>query len=141
MKKLVWEITRVRLPDKDAIHPEVLRAHVRTQILPLRIFRVVWRLDRIRTNMAKSARHAHAIRPDQVLVVIVGRIFIVALRVPSFGRGSIKIRIRKETQAHDSRWITIVGTYRYGSATRPNLDARVLLLILKWIGGTISAAL
>src|SRR5437764_4977380 len=116
------------------------------------MFGIGWRLDRIWADVTKSARHADAIRPDPVSSVVVLRIVIVLVRVPVLRRGFVKIRIRKQSHADNSRRVTVIGAHGHllifrqelvGLAFRQILTApsdsytRILLFILKWIGRAV----
>ena len=91
-----------RLPGEDAVDPEILRADVRAQVLPLRIFRIGRRLHRVRADVAEGARHADAIWPHQILVVVVAGIVVIALGVPLLRRRLVEVGIGEQAQADDA---------------------------------------
>src|SRR5579872_487576 len=96
MEQLEDKAARFRIPIKDSIDPEILGAYVRTQILPLRILRIVGRLHWIGTNMAESTRHAHSIRPHQILRQVVTLVGVIPHRIPFLRSLFIEVGIWKK---------------------------------------------
>src|ERR1700740_3075725 len=107
MKELPDEVIFLALPVEDSFNPKILSADVGAEILPLWIIRVGRRLDRIGANMAKAAGHSDTIGAHEMLVVIVGRVGVIAYGVPVFGRFLIEVWVGKEAQANDSGFIAI----------------------------------
>ena len=131
MEQLIDEACRVRLPDEDAVDPEILRADVRTQILPFGIFRIRRRLQRVRPDVAEAARHADAERLYQILRVVIVGIVVIAHRVPFFRRRFVKIRIGKEPETDDAARVPVVGAERHVLPARPDLHAGIFHLVLE----------
>ncbi len=63
--------------------------------------------------MAEAARHADAIGPHQLGIIVVGRIGIVALGIPLSRRRVVEGRIGEQAQAHDAARIAVVGAHRH----------------------------
>src|SRR5882672_8247516 len=120
MEELKREVAHVRIPRKNAIDPEVLRANVGAQILPFWIFRIGRWLDRIRPNVTEAARHANTVWPDQFFVVVVGRIGIEAFRVPLLRGSFIEVWIWKKPKSHDSSRVAVIRACGNILATRSN---------------------
>src|SRR5947208_4779150 len=136
MQRLIEDAALVLLaaPVEDAVPPEVLRAYVGAEVLPLRILRIVGRLDRIRTDVAERARHADAVRAHQLAVEVVRRIVVEALRVPPLARLLVEVRIGKESKADNAGGLAVVRADRNRLSPRADLHARVLGGIGKRIG-------
>ena len=140
VEELVGEARFVHIPDEDAVHPEVLRAGVGVEVLPLGMLRVLGRIARIRADVAEAARHADAIGSHQLLVVVVARVGVEARRVPLRRRLLVEIRIREQPQADDAGCVTVVGADRHGLAARADFHAGVLGLVLERVGRATRAA-
>src|SRR5262249_20750379 len=56
--------------------------------------------------------HANSIGPYEVRTVVIGRIGVIALRIPVLRRLRIEVGIRKQAQTHDARCIPIVRAHR-----------------------------
>ena len=66
------------------------------------MLRIGRRLHRARADVAEAAGHADAVRPHQVLAVVVARVGVVALGVPGLGRLLVEVRVREQAQADDA---------------------------------------
>ena len=127
-------------PVEDAIPPEVLRADVRAQVLPLRILGIGGRLDRVGTDVTERARHADAIRPHQIAVEVVGRIVVEAFRVPPLARALVERRIREQPEAGDTGGLAVVGADRQDRAARADFGAWISRRVGERIGRTARIA-
>src|SRR5204863_1138047 len=78
------------------------------QVFPLRVFRIVGRLDRIWSNVTERARHAHTIGTHEIWGVVVVWIAVVAFRIPVACGLGIELRVREETQPDNARSVTVV---------------------------------
>ncbi len=126
------------MPGEDAVDPEVLGADVRAEVFPLRILRIVGRLDRVRPDVAEPARHADPVRPHELLPEVVALVGVVLRRIPLLGRRLIEIGIRKEPQADDAGRPSVGGADgQLVLAPRADGDARVLLVVLEGVGRTV----
>jgi hypothetical protein len=90
--------------------------------------------------MTKTAAHADAIGTDQILVIVIARIGVESFWVPFLRCRFIEIRVRKQTQADNSRRVTIVRSHRHIFAPRTDFYAGIFLLVLKGIERTILTA-
>src|SRR6266446_3512882 len=109
MKLLKCEAGGISLPRENSVNPKILSTHVGTQVFPLWIFGVSRRFHRIRSNMAECTRHSDAIRFNQLLGVVIGRVGVITLGVPNVGRRLVKCGIRKETQTDNSGRKAVIG--------------------------------
>src|SRR5271165_1335449 len=148
MEELPDEVIFLSFPVKDSIDPEILRAHVGTEVFPFGIIGVGRRLDRVWSHMAEAARHPYPVWPHQVLVLVISLIRVVPVCIPALGRSLVEVRIREKPQAYDAGLITVIRAHSQffavgtnGLTARANLHARILLLILEWIGFAVRAAL
>src|SRR4030095_5837671 len=66
MQQLVnkTRIILLPIPEKDPVHPEILRARVGVEVFPFGILRVFGRFHRTRTDVTEGARHTHPVRAD-----------------------------------------------------------------------------
>ena len=55
MEKLKYKAGRVVVPIENTINPEVLRPYVGAEVLPLGVFGIGRRLERVGADMAKAA--------------------------------------------------------------------------------------
>ena len=82
------------------------------RLLPFRVLGVRRRVRRVRADVAEAAGHAHPVGPDQVLVVVIAWVVVVALRIPGgFGR-LVEVRVREQPQAEDAGGVAVVGADR-----------------------------
>ena len=108
--------------------------------------RIGGRIHRARSDVAEAARHADAIRPHQVLAVVVARVGVVALRVPGLGGLLVECGVREQAQADDAARIAVERADRLRRAVaerlaaRADRDARILALVLERIGGAALGA-
>src|SRR5262249_37774379 len=127
------------------VDPEVLRADIAREILPLGMLGVVRGLHRVRADVAEATRHAYAIGADQILAVVVARVVVGSFGVPFLRRCLFEIRIREQAKPDDSRRISVVRTHGQLAVRQPasgaDLYARVLLLVLERIGRAVRRAL
>ncbi len=77
---------------------DVLIADGRREILPMWIFRVGWWIIRIRRNVAGTTGNADAIRTDELVVVVVGRIVHETIAVPFLARLAVELGIWKQSE-------------------------------------------
>ncbi len=112
--QLVHVVALVGAVHEQPIDPHVLGADRGAQVLELRMFRIGRRVQRARAHVAEAAGHADAIGPHQLGIVVIARVFIVALRIPALGRGVVERRIGEEAQTHDPGRITVVGAQGHG---------------------------
>src|SRR5215469_6745898 len=133
MKQLNWKVARVGFPGKNAINPEVLSSHVGAEVFPFRVFRIVRGLNWIGAHMTEGARHTNAIGTNELLVVVITGIIVVAFGVPAFRSRFIEVWIWKQAKTNNTRRITIVGSDRNVLATRANLYARIFGFVFKWV--------
>ncbi len=112
MEQLVDEIGLVLFPEKNPVHPEILRAGIGVEVFPFGIFRIRRRFNRTRPDMAKATGHADAVRTDQILIVIIVGVGVKSFRIPFLLRRFVEIRIRKQAQADDSRRIAVQRSHR-----------------------------
>ena len=110
--ELVHEVLGVGVVHEQPVDPEVLRADDRTQIGPFRAGRVRRRIGRARADMAEPAGHADPIGTDQILVIVIGRIGVVALGVPALRRGLVEIGVREQAQPDNAGRIAVIGADR-----------------------------
>src|ERR1035438_5674438 len=90
--------------------------------------------------MAEGARHSYAIRPDQVLVVVVIGIGVVTVCVPLLSGGFIEIGIGEQAQTNDACGIPVVRANRDVFSASAYLHARILAFILERIWRTVGVA-
>ena len=136
VKQLVDEVLvpPLRIPEEDSVDPEILRARVGGQVLPLRILGVLGRIDRTRADVAEAARHPDTVWPHEVLVVVVLGVGVVPDRIPFLLGRLVERRIREETQAHDTAGVAVVGADGYGLAAGSDLHPGILALVLEGVG-------
>src|SRR4051794_12318040 len=77
MKHLKHVARRIGFPIQYSIHPKVLRADVRRQILPFRMFGIGGWVERVGAYMAEATGCADAIRTDEILGVVVRWIGVI----------------------------------------------------------------
>src|ERR1700722_10481817 len=97
------------------------------------------RFERIRSHKAEAARHTYTVGPNQILVLVITRIFVKPLRVPILRGGIVKGRIGEQAQADDPGSVSVKRTRREVLASRVQLDAGVVGLVLERIRWTIRA--
>ena len=136
VEQLICEARLVHVPNKDAIDPEILRARIGVEILPLGVFRIGRRVARIRPDVTETAGHADSIRLDELLVVVVGRIRVIAFGVPALCRRVIEVGIGKQPQPDNAGRVAVVGTDRNVLASGADLDAGILRFVLERIRRT-----
>src|ERR1041384_7897287 len=134
MEELIGEARLIGLPGKDPIDPKILRTDVRTQVFPCRMLRIFGRLHRVRPDMAEGARHSHAIGLHEVLGEIVGRILVIALRIPFPGGLFVEFRIGEQPKSDDTAGITVERSDRQILPPCTDPYARVLRFVLKRVG-------
>ncbi len=149
-RQLVHEIMAalrlVRVEDEQAVDPQILCPHRRTEVCQLRALRVGGRVHRARAHVAKAAGHADPVGPHQILAVVIARIGVVALGVPSLCGLGVKGGIGEQAQADDAAGITIVGAYRLSGTVAKGLTpgadghARVLGLVFEGVRCAVLAA-
>ncbi len=113
-----------RFPIEDAIPPEELRTDVGAEIGPLRPFRILRRLHRIRADVAERARHRHAIGLHEIALLVVRRVTVVALGVPGLARFLVEVRVREEPQTRRCRRLRR-NTSRRAPSCRARQPARL----------------
>src|ERR1041384_7927673 len=114
MEHLMNVALLVCTPVEDPIDPEILCADAIVQVFPFRTLGICRRLDWIRTNVTERARHTDAIRTNEVFVVVILRIAVVALWIPVLRGFGVKVGIREETQPDDAARVTVVRTDGHG---------------------------
>src|SRR5258708_7330552 len=140
MEQLKYETALIGVPVENPVDPEILRADVRAEILPLGVVGVGGRFHRIRPNVTEGARHSHAIGLYQVFVPVKLGIIVVGPAVaPLFCCRFIKVGIREKSQPDDARRIAVIGAQRKILTPRANGNTRILLLVLKGIGRTVGS--
>ena len=141
VEELEHVVGRVVLPGEDAVDPEVLRTHVRAQVLPFRILWIGGRLDGVRPHVTEGAGHAHPIGADEVLGQVVLLVFVVLLRVPPLGRRLVEGGVGKQAQADDPRRIAVERSQ--GKVLAPGAEGHpgILLVVFEWIGRAAGGAL
>ena len=60
--------------------------------------------DRVRSDVAEPARHADPVRLHEIAREVVGRVAVVALRIPLPPRLLVEVGIGEQPQADDRRW-------------------------------------
>src|SRR5581483_6860193 len=140
VKQLERKARFVLVPEKYTIDPEVLGAGIGIEIFPLGMLGILGRLHRAWSDVAKTAGHADAIGPDQILVVVVARVRVVALRIPFFRRGFVEVRVGKKPQPDDAAGITVKRPDGNLLAARADLHSGIFLLVLDRLGRAILAA-
>ena len=136
MEQLIRKARFVHVPHEDTIDPEILRTGIGVEILPLGVFRVGGRVARVRPHMTETAGHTHPIRLDELFVVVVGGIGVIAFGIPALGGGFVELRIRKQPQADDTGRVTVVGADGHVLASGTDLDPGILRFVLERIGRT-----
>ena len=131
----------VGVPVKDAVDPEVLRAHVGAEVLPARALGVGRGLRRDRSDVTEGAGHADPVRLHQVLRQVVVGVVVVPLGIPPLGGRLIEGGVREEAQADDAARLPVVRPHRQVLAAGANRHPRILRLVLEGIGGTVGPAL
>jgi hypothetical protein len=71
--------------------------------------------------MAEGARHPDPIGTDQVLVVVIGRVSVIAHRVPASPRRFVEIGVGEQTQAQCAARLTVEGADRHRFAAGADL--------------------
>src|SRR3954464_6080484 len=97
------------------------------------VFRVGRRLHRAGADVAEPARHANAIRLDEIPRVVITRGPVVPLRVPFAARLSVEGRVGKESQADNPGRLAVVGAHGHRLAAGANLNALVLVRVREWV--------
>src|SRR5438045_9404692 len=87
----------------------------------------------IGADVAEAARHTDAVWPDEILVVVVTRVGVVADRVPCFLRRFVEVGVWKETQSDNPGRKPVIGTDWHASSARADFDAWVFLRVLERI--------
>ena len=129
------------IPREDTIDPKILRADVGAEILPLRIFRIGRRLNGIRPNMAKGARHSDTVGPDQLFVVVIARIVVKTLWIPTLRCGLVKVRVGKEAQADNAGWVAVERSCGNIFSACTDDDTRIFGVVLEGVCGAVCATL
>src|ERR1700722_17949304 len=133
----------LRTITKQSVEPEILRADRRIQIGPRGMNWIGWRMQRTRSDMAKAARHSHAIRPNQFRIIVIAGICIIPLRIPSLRGGLVEIGVWKQAKPDDPGRFAIVRADRQyfaaadGFASRAHGDAGIFFLIREWVGRAV----
>src|SRR6516164_7655884 len=73
------------------------------EVFPLRIFGIDSGLLRIEGNVAEAAGHSDYIRAHQVGIVVVARIGIISVGVPSFASRAVELWIGIDSQTNNAR--------------------------------------
>src|SRR5580704_12252192 len=103
-------------------------------------------MDRTRADVAEPAGHADPEGPNEIRIVVVIRVGVIALGVPLVFCRLVEVRIGKEAQADDAARVAEIGADRQARTIlerlppRAKFDAGVLRLVLKRIGRAIGAA-
>src|SRR5262249_13178193 len=116
-----------------AADPKILCPDIRAQILPLRVLRIGWRLERVGADVTEAAGHNDTIRVHPDLAIIISGELVVSNRVPLLGPRLVEIRIRKESQADNARSIAVERSDRHILSARADFSSRILLLIFEGI--------
>src|SRR5580693_7437124 len=109
MEELPDEVRLIARPIEDPVDPEILGADVRTEIFPFGIVGIGRRLQRIRADVAKAARHPYSEGPHQVFVVVIIRVVVILLGVPMGCRLLVEVGVGEKPQANNARLIAVVG--------------------------------
>ena len=131
MQKLEEEGRLIRVPRKNAIDPEILRADDRAQILPLRRLGVRRRLLGVRPNVTEAAGNSDAIRTHQLLRQIVVGIVVEPLGIPIFCCGLVEVGIGEETHSDDPGRVSVIRSGRDVLAARADRDPGVFFRVLR----------
>src|SRR5690348_5086145 len=95
----------------------------------------------VRPNVAESAGHSNAIRPNQILGLVVGWVGVIPNGIPFLLGGLIEVRVRKHTKPDDAGRVPVKRAHRNVFSSCADFYAWVLLLVLEWIGRAVRAAL
>src|SRR6185436_17261188 len=87
-----------------------------------------------------AARHRDAIRPDQLVRVVIALVGIEAIRVPVLRRLLVEGRVRKQPEADDAGGLAVVRGLVDVLAARADGDAGILLRVLERIRRAVSRA-
>ena len=102
VEHLPEEAAGSRVGGKDPALAEILVTDCGGEILPLRVLRIGGRVERMGPDVAEAARHADAIRPDEVRVGGVASVVVVTIGVPTFLGVPVKARVGIDAEAHDA---------------------------------------
>src|SRR5688500_11057175 len=91
--------------------------------------------------MAEGARHTDPIRPDQILVVIIGWVLVVAVRIPLARGFLVEVGVREQAQADDAGRLAIIRSDRHVPAAGTCRHARIFALVRKRVGAAVGAPL
>src|SRR6476646_9282516 len=79
--------------------------------------------------MAERARHADAVRANQIAIEVIRGVVVEALRIPASPRCLVEVRIRKQPEADDAGWLAVVGADRNGFPACTDDNSRVFARI------------
>src|SRR5438128_4099921 len=88
---------------------DVLIANRRREIFPARVLRVARRITRIWRNVAGTARHADAIRADELVVIVISWIVHETIAVPFLARFTVEFGVWKKPKTKNAGRFAVNG--------------------------------
>src|SRR4051794_22255483 len=123
MEKLPDKVALIVTPVKDAIDPEILRAHVGTEIGEGGRVRIGRRIGGVWTHVAEAAGHADTVGLHEAFVFVIALVGVVANGIPFLRGGFIEFRIRKEPETDNTRPVAVITTEGKSRSTRTGFHA------------------
>ena len=117
---VVQEVVRLEVAAEHAARAEILVADGGGQVGVPWLCRVPRRVERMERHVASRAGHPDPVRPDQLRILEVGGIVVVAVGVPLLLGIRVEIRVRKQAEADHAGGLAIddrvsaVGRVRRG---------------------------
>ncbi len=81
---------------------EIVLADVVVEVAVLGLVGIGGRIHGVGANVTERAGHADDVRTNEVAVVVVDRVVVVPLRVPPGLGPGVEVRVREDSQAHDT---------------------------------------